>query len=971
MAEKVINIGGRLHDTSSNHTVTGANEILDDDLQKKQSEINREYFCKYDEIYSIVGDKEYELLKNSGMGRINLPQNPVGFYTTWMFLPSNGNVYLLYSPDGSTVYGVYDSQTGKGLGFANNIIVEIENYETADLPSIVDGHYLSYTEDDGVYTITLPDESTITSTDLNPMEIFRFQEGGNYFKNILTHEMISEENTIYIIQYDYDLNGQIITVPEGCVLEFDGGSINGSGNIVLQNTQIEGDAKLYVNVSGTLKNDVLYVRWFGLVSYIVDEEANYPENPVDNSLLYTRFTGIDLNRKTVMFDAGDYNFESTMLIQPVGNYPQDRVTYMGTEIKGGTYGTRLSIRRGYNLENIDETPILHLKTRCNCIKNLTFQNRTILDGIYDTTEVMSGIGLKLAMADDHDEPNDYLCNIDSKVQNCLFSGLRVGVDVLGRQVEIHDCNVSQCNIGFRFDNLRMPDQSNLGGTGRGYSIKRCHFHGMADLDRTDERANSEACIVNTSPQCFDFHISDCRKDCEKSFFIGNLLRSVIENNHIHSHKEYFIKSNRIIDSIIIGNTVLGLLTDHNDSSQTQGIVNYEEQSIKQSVIDVSEGIIEETIISNNLFGKTYKYHICAYRFANLKICDNVFHGWGIGTVIEEDFSPAIKLIDIGDEYGLTYRNNLSLVNNTFFQDQNFELIKSSYLVYLLNGERCIVENNTYRLGGSGSEGLVLVDPDNPEEGYIPRSLLKFGGIVKTYAPLGFQTCVNNNISRSPYGSDISSEYDPTSMVEGVYTLQNIKDYNESVSEVNRLPEWEGLPDGVNGGTIISRRIDNNYLKKILIGQKPWNDIYLQTVVKDQTTGEITVREWLKIPYLKYGEDVPNPAATTWKPGERYFFTPSSKDAIFNGTKFVEFDAAAFGVKRKGEFGEKPSGSDVYIGFRYFCTNRIIDMNSESPTYLQVITNADGGIEITYKGQDTTDPDNPIDIWVDALGRIVS
>lgn len=42
MTEKVTNIGGRLHDTSSKHTVTGANEILDDDLQKKQSVINAE-----------------------------------------------------------------------------------------------------------------------------------------------------------------------------------------------------------------------------------------------------------------------------------------------------------------------------------------------------------------------------------------------------------------------------------------------------------------------------------------------------------------------------------------------------------------------------------------------------------------------------------------------------------------------------------------------------------------------------------------------------------------------------------------------------------------------------------------------------------------------------------------------------------------------------------------------------------------
>lgn len=42
MAEKMTDIGGRLHDTSGNHIVAGANEIFDDDLGKRQSEINAE-----------------------------------------------------------------------------------------------------------------------------------------------------------------------------------------------------------------------------------------------------------------------------------------------------------------------------------------------------------------------------------------------------------------------------------------------------------------------------------------------------------------------------------------------------------------------------------------------------------------------------------------------------------------------------------------------------------------------------------------------------------------------------------------------------------------------------------------------------------------------------------------------------------------------------------------------------------------
>lgn len=57
-------------------------------------------------------------------------------------------------------------------------------------------------------------------------------------KNILTQEMINQPNTIYHIQYDYDLDGQTINVPTNCILCFEGGSfkngvINGNGTRVI------------------------------------------------------------------------------------------------------------------------------------------------------------------------------------------------------------------------------------------------------------------------------------------------------------------------------------------------------------------------------------------------------------------------------------------------------------------------------------------------------------------------------------------------------------------------------------------------------------------------------------------------------------------------------------------------------------------------------------------------------------------
>lgn len=74
---------------------------------------------------------------------------------------------------------------------------------------------------------------------------------GNVVKmNYLTQSMISKENTIYIVQYSYNLNGQTITIPSGCVLLFEGGSIS-NGNIDFVNTNITNlnNSTIFKNVS--------------------------------------------------------------------------------------------------------------------------------------------------------------------------------------------------------------------------------------------------------------------------------------------------------------------------------------------------------------------------------------------------------------------------------------------------------------------------------------------------------------------------------------------------------------------------------------------------------------------------------------------------------------------------------------------------------------------------------------------------
>lgn len=60
--------------------------------------------------------------------------------------------------------------------------------------------------------------------------------------NILTQDMIGEASTIYVVQYNFDLQGENLSLPKDCVLLFKGGSIN-NGSLTLNNTSVLGAAE--------------------------------------------------------------------------------------------------------------------------------------------------------------------------------------------------------------------------------------------------------------------------------------------------------------------------------------------------------------------------------------------------------------------------------------------------------------------------------------------------------------------------------------------------------------------------------------------------------------------------------------------------------------------------------------------------------------------------------------------------------
>lgn len=174
-------------------------------------------------------------------------------------------------------------------------------------------------------------------------------------KNILTQDMVNQPHTIYVVQYDFDLDGAQITIPENCILKFDGGSLNNGkltsigyvrcinsdtpdysnelkcdidNNFVdkfpinpYSKLQQKNDTILTLNVGYWSKETpveqptqfINYIKSCGCIGITVvialhnDEKGNiirdYPENFYD----YFHANGVNIEAVKFHIDGGDYN----------------------------------------------------------------------------------------------------------------------------------------------------------------------------------------------------------------------------------------------------------------------------------------------------------------------------------------------------------------------------------------------------------------------------------------------------------------------------------------------------------------------------------------------------------------------------------------------------------------------------------------------------------------------------------------
>ena len=139
---------------------------------------------------------------------------------------------------------------------------------------------------------------------------------GNKTFNVLTQEMITAPNTVYIIRYDYNLNEKEITIPEGCVLDFQGGSLS-NGTVVFNATSVFGNwFRRINNVSFNYKftnddNSSISVDYFGADNSGKKDSINAIQNAIDycsfnNLTIPINFNGTYFISKHIVCNSNTY-----------------------------------------------------------------------------------------------------------------------------------------------------------------------------------------------------------------------------------------------------------------------------------------------------------------------------------------------------------------------------------------------------------------------------------------------------------------------------------------------------------------------------------------------------------------------------------------------------------------------------------------------------------------------------------------
>ena len=466
-------------------------------------------------------------------------------------------------------------------------------------------------------------------------------------KNKTLAEQVTKENTIYEIRYDYDLDGGEVTIPEGCVLDFQGGSFS-NGVIIGNRTDIkEANRSLIfsnIKIQGTWKVANIYSEWFNLSTEINYDNTiniqnlcnltsdNYFGNIYISGGPY--YVSIPKNRNSVMLPNSNtiINIDGSIILNPTetGSYKiiyildKECITIRGNGIisgdvethigSDGEWGHCIHILGGLNcnIENLnlnsawgdsvsidsseerrsENIYINNIKCKNSRRQGLSIEgvNKAVITNCFFDSIYMGVSGTNPGAAIDIEPWRDGEYAEDIYVENCTAINCRQGFSVVGliKNVTINNCRFRGNNTENYVDVFKTENPNLI------YS--NCDFRNCFNIKGNVKITSCNLGIIDFRGGKLDIYNSTIdtlnNTDGQLNYFGG-----VINVNNLADEDEHYIN---VTDSILhyeipvsVTNSVLFINGRKNNVS-----INF-----NNSLLDFASG--NTTIISNvNIYNST-------------------------------------------------------------------------------------------------------------------------------------------------------------------------------------------------------------------------------------------------------------------------------------------------------------------------------------------------------------------------------
>lgn len=383
----------------------------------------------------------------------------------------------------------------------NTTVNLLDNKDSLDVYALTQYHYLS---DKPASILSVSVEFAIRSTKLlsdvsinayfddikigattsgNKVKFVNTNIDGTLASKVIIANKLSDftqENTIYKITTDLNLNTAILELPANCTLDFQGGSFS-NGTIIGSNTKIKaGLNKIFdtnITLNGSWNVNEVYPEWFGIIGIDANQDTACIQKAID-SCISTNFKSVVLQNRIYQINSV-LNITTNCKIEGTSSQVWDRGT-----------STRLVLAENITGISVQFTgvEIRNIKITGNTTNTgISFTNSSYYFSAYKIVTTGLGIGFDIQ----HSWTYDFtLCRIEGgtigfKIQegtsatfnSCVaFSCTEYGFYVVKLNYgSFNGCGTDGCKYGFYFtDAVRGCTLSSCGSENvkeGGYMVK--------------------------------------------------------------------------------------------------------------------------------------------------------------------------------------------------------------------------------------------------------------------------------------------------------------------------------------------------------------------------------------------------------------------------------------------------------------------------------------------------------------------